>query len=228
MALSRIIIASLGVLCVASSLARPADARRALSEDELDQTNAGGLEVRVVSDETETAAVGAPNLFVDRLFGQNEVITRVVLEIVTRMDVDFNQSNQIAQTMSAEELEAMLEASRDINMTVRGAANEGAAVAVINNVSGSNQVETLINISVMLPAGQASVRGYSNPFAMSGDSPGAPGGNVASPPVQAGPQFETPTTLGGAASLLQDLARQHPQAAPGLNSGAATIQSPPQ
>lgn len=219
--------ASFGALCMVVGLVANVDARRALSEDELDQTNAGGLEVRYVSDEPETVAVDAPDLFVNRLFGQNEVITRVVIEIISTMDFAFNQSNQIAQSKSSQDLEAIVEASKSIAMVVRGADSDSDVKAVINNVSGNNQVETAVNISIVLPVGQANIGRYANPFAVSGGGvPTVTPSSGAALPTP-GPQFDTPTTLGGAMSLMQDLARQYPQAASGLQEGASIIQSLP-
>jgi hypothetical protein len=226
--LGQVITATFAALSLMLSFTGHVDARRALSEDELDQTNAAGLEVRIVSDEAEAVEVDSPDLFVNELFGQNEVITRVIVEIVSAMDFDFKQSNQIAQAKSAEDLEGILAASRSISMVVGSSEDDGGFKTVINNVAGNNQVETAINFLIVLPVGQAGLRGYSNPFAAGAGAasiPGAGAGSAPPQPANAGPQFDTPTTLGGAASLLRDLARQYPQAASGLQSGASTVQS---
>jgi hypothetical protein len=208
-----------------------------LSEDELDQTNAAGVEFRIVGEEIETVEVDAADWFVNRIFGQNEVITRVVVEIVTTMDFTFTQDNDIDQNRDPENVKLVTDAEKDVSLVLDGSETDGAFKAVVNNIFGRNQVETSFNLTVFIPVSPgASAGGYSNPFAGGGGTPGPIGGSPTTPSVANAPtplpqspiaQFERPTTLSGAVSLMQNLAQQNPQAAPGLQTGISTVQSLP-
>jgi len=208
-----------------------------LSEDELDQTNAAGVEFRIIGDETETVEVDPADFIVDRIFGQNEVITRVVVEIVTRMDFTFTQSNDIDQSFDHENVTLVTDAEKDVSLVIDGSETDGAFKAVVNNIFGRNQVETSVNVAVFIPVNPGAPAGaYSNPFAGGSGTPGAVGGSPTTPAVANAPapvpqspipQFQKPTTLSGAVSLMQNLAQQNPQASAGLETGISTIQSLP-
>lgn len=204
------------------------EAVQPLSEDELDRINAAGVELRIIGDETKSLEADAADLFVNRIFGENEVITRVVVEIVSRMDFTFTQKNEIEQNRDPEDVKLVTDAEKDVSLVVDGSETDGAFKVVVNNIFGRNQVETSFNLAVFIPVSPgASAGGYSNPFASAGGSPGAAGGSpitsgIANAPA---PVPQPGMTLSGAVSLMQSLAQQHPQAAPQLQTGISTAQS---
>lgn len=176
-----------------------AEAKNSLSEEELDQTNAGGVELRIIGEDTTITQLTDPALFVNELFGQNEVVTRVVVEILMGMHTHFSQTNDIKQTRETEDLADLTNADNDVSLVLEGGQTDLAVKTVVNNVFGRNQVDTAVNLTIVVPAGQvgSSSISYTNSFAGSGNSPGgrAPGGLSSAPAL-----LSSPTALGVSSS----------------------------
>ncbi len=221
-----LIILFLMAATIVAAMPVTAQARQDLTENELEETTASGSEFPFIGpsfsplSSAPAHALEAPVLVLNNVIGENEVITRLLLELVGGDVPAPGQENVVTQRVGSgdgenRDIENKGRLVIDSDFTLRELALRDLLALVVNNVFGANRVETSINVRF----GGASRVG--TPFRALGETAASAGSASAqNSPVKTGADTifsgPIPTTVQGAIPFLEALVPKFPELAPDL------------
>ncbi|MBI4528934.1 MAG: hypothetical protein HY695_34485 [Deltaproteobacteria bacterium] len=194
MGLSKAVSMILLALAVFSHLQRHVYAKEPLTDGEFEAVNPAGLTIESRGEVISLPETVLGALVIDNVFGENQVSTRLLVELGLLGEVPVLQQNHIIQSKDGtkdQQSDGKGE-NPEWEIALRKEIQKDLSTMVINNIFGANQVETVINVHFGVPGQRAGLPGTTGTYGNN---------NIGDPAA--------PTAAAGATS----------SAAPALNTG---------